>query len=113
MAMFGNFDQDTQIDVVVVDPHNDEVHLLLRYANKTFATTTTYDGTVGSFPCFVAVADFNGDNQSDIVIVNYKTDEVLLLTNYFILPLARQTNHFVEQGSASSSVIAYDFNNDT
>ncbi|CAM2718619.1 unnamed protein product, partial [Rotaria socialis] len=84
-----------------------------RYANKTFAATTIYDGTFQSFPCFVAVADFNGNNQSDIVIVNCETNEVLLLTNYFILPLARQTNHFVEQGSASSSVIAYDFNNDT
>ncbi|CAF4575745.1 unnamed protein product, partial [Rotaria socialis] len=67
---FGNFDQDTQIDVVVVDPTNDEVYIFLRYANKTFAATTIYDGTFQSFPCFVAVADFNGNNQSDIVIVN-------------------------------------------
>ncbi|CAF4566284.1 unnamed protein product, partial [Rotaria socialis] len=83
------------------------------YANKTFAATTIYDGTFQSFPCFVAVADFNGNNQSDIVIVNYETNEVLLLTNYFILPSARKTNYLVEQGSAPSSVIAYDFNNDS
>ncbi|CAF4471177.1 unnamed protein product [Rotaria socialis] len=111
---FGNFDQDTQIDVVVVvDPINDEIYIFLRYANKTFATTTIFDGTFQSFPCFVAVADFNEDNQSDIVIVNYETDEILLLSNYFILPSVRQTNYLVEQGSAPSSVIVYDFNNDS
>ncbi|CAF2520379.1 unnamed protein product [Rotaria sp. Silwood2] len=108
----GDFDMDNQLDVVVVDSDNDQVHILLQYDNKTFATTTTYDGISRSRPIFVAVADFNNDNQSDIVIVNYDTNNVLILTQYFIKPSVRQTNYSIGRDSRPTSVIIYDFNND-
>ncbi|CAF2417401.1 unnamed protein product [Rotaria sp. Silwood2] len=108
----GYFDRDNQLDVVVVDPENNQVHILLQYDNRTFATTTTYDGINGSRPFCVVVTDFNNDNQSDIVIANYNTDEVLILSQYFVKSSLRQTSYFVGKDSRSSAVAIYDFNND-
>ncbi|CAF0744124.1 unnamed protein product [Rotaria sp. Silwood1] len=108
----GYFDEDNQLDVAVVDSENDQVHILLQYDNRTFATTTTYDGINGSHPLFIAVADFNDDNQSDIVIVNYGTNNILVLSQYFIKPSTRQTNYIIGKDSRPSSVVIYDFNND-
>ncbi|CAF4689058.1 unnamed protein product, partial [Rotaria sp. Silwood2] len=108
----GYFDKDNQLDVVVVDSQNDQVHILLQYDNRTFARTTTYDGIYMSSPIFVAVTDFDNDNQSDIVIANYGTNNVLILTQYFIKPLVRQTNYRVGKDSRPTSVIVYDFSND-
>ncbi|CAF0871599.1 unnamed protein product [Rotaria sordida] len=78
----GHFDKDDQLDVVVVDSQNDQVHILLQYDNRTFTTTTTYDEVPASRPFFVAVADFNNDNQSDIIIANYNTNNVLVLRDH-------------------------------
>ncbi|CAF3165707.1 unnamed protein product [Rotaria sp. Silwood2] len=108
----GYFDKDNQLDVVVVDSQNDQVHILLQYDNRAFARTTTYDGIYMSSPIFVAVTDFDNDNQSDIVIANYGTNNVLILTQYFIKPLVRQTNYRVGKDSRPTSVIVYDFSND-
>ncbi|CAF3792437.1 unnamed protein product [Rotaria sp. Silwood1] len=108
----GDFDKDNRLDVVVADPENDQVHILLQYNNRKFATTTTYDGISGSYPFSVVVTDFDNDNQSDIAIANYGTNNVLLLSQYFIKPSVRQTNYFVGKDSRSSSVVIYDFNND-
>ncbi|CAF3725702.1 unnamed protein product [Rotaria sordida] len=108
----GNFDKDDQLDVVVVDSQNDQVHILLQYDNRTFTTTTTYDGVPASRPFFVAVADFNNDNQSDIIIANYNTNNVLVLSQHSIKPSVRQTNYFIGKDSRSTSVIIYDFDND-
>ncbi|CAF1181469.1 unnamed protein product [Rotaria sp. Silwood1] len=107
----GYFDKDNQLDIVVVDSENDQVHILLQYDNRTFVTTT-YDGINESRPVFVAVADFNKDNQSDIAIANYGTNNVLILSQYFIKPSVRQMNYLVEKDSRSSSIVIYDFNND-
>ncbi|CAF1177907.1 unnamed protein product [Rotaria sordida] len=78
----GYFDQDNQLDVVVVDSENDQVHILLQYDNGTFATITTYDAISGSSPFFVAVTNHNNDNQSDIAIVNYGTNDVLVFSDH-------------------------------
>ncbi|CAF2835608.1 unnamed protein product [Rotaria sp. Silwood2] len=108
----GYFDKDNQLDVVVVDSENDQVHILLQYDNRTFATITTYDGISGSRPFFVAAADFDKDNQSDIVIANYDTNNALVFSKYFITPSTRQTNYIVGKDSHPSSVVTFDFNND-
>ncbi|CAF4701818.1 unnamed protein product [Rotaria sp. Silwood1] len=108
----GDFDKDNQLDVVVVDSENDQIHILLQYNNRTFATTTTYDGIYRSRPFFVAVTDFNNDNQPDIVIANSDTNNLLILHQYFIKPSARQTMYSIGKDSRPSSVVIYDLNND-
>jgi hypothetical protein len=108
----GDFDQDNQLDVVVVDSDNDQIHILLQYDHKTFTLTTTYDAISESRPSFAAVADFNNDNQLDIVVTNYGTNSILILSGYSMKPSTRQKNYFIGENSRPSSAVIYDFNDD-
>jgi hypothetical protein len=106
----GDLDNDNQLDVVIVDSENDEIHILLGYGNGTFALLTTYDAVSGSKPFAVAVVDFNKDNRSDIVVVNSGTNDVHILRGYSIKSSARQKNWFLGRGSTLNSVVISDFN---
>jgi hypothetical protein len=107
----GDFDNDNHLDVVAVDSDNNQIHILLGYGNGTFALLTTYDGISGSEPFSVAVADFNKDNRSDIVVVNYGTNNVLVLSGYFRRLSARQKNYFLGRESSPTAVAVSDLNN--
>ena len=108
----GDFNKDNALDIVIVDSKNDQVYVLPGYGNGSFATITTYDAISGSSPFWIAVTDFNNNNQSDIVIANYGTNNVLVLIDYFIKPSARQTNYNVGSSSSATSVAVSDLNND-
>jgi hypothetical protein len=57
------------------------------------------------------VTDFNNNNQSDFVIANYGTNNVVVLIDYYVQPSARQTNYQGETSDSTSSVAVGDFNN--
>ena len=102
---------DNELDVVVVDSVNDRVHILLGDGNGSFTTITTYDGISESSPVSVGVDDFNNNNQSDIVVVNYGTNNVLVLMDYWIKPSARPKAYYTGQLSGVALSVD-DFNND-
>jgi hypothetical protein len=108
----GDFNKDSKLDIVIVDSTNALVHILPGYGNGSFATITTYDDISESSPFWVAIADFNNNNQSDIVVANYGTNHVLVLIDYSIKPSARQTNYHSGLLSSTISVAVSDFNND-
>jgi hypothetical protein len=108
----GDFNKDGELDIVVVDSQNDELYFLLGFGNGTFGTITIYDAISESYPISIAVADFDKDNQSDIAVANYGTNNVLLLNGYTSEPSARQKNYFFFSGSEPTSVVISDFNND-
>jgi hypothetical protein len=108
----GDLNKDNHLDIIIVDSKNDQVHILPGYGNGNFATITTYDTISGSSPFSVAVADFNNNNQSDIVVANYGTNNVLVLIDYSIRPSARQTSYSGGDPSEVDSVAVSDFNND-
>jgi hypothetical protein len=107
----GDFNKDHQLDVVIVDSENDQIYILLGYGNGTFDTVTTYDAISQSRPFSIAVTDFNKDNQSDIVVANYRTNNVLVLIGYFSAPSVRQKNYVFPIGNRPISVVINDFNN--
>jgi hypothetical protein len=84
----GYFNKDNELNIVIVDSQNDQIHILPRYGNGSFATITTYDAIFESSPFWVAVADFNSNNQLDIVVANYGTNNVLELIDCSIKPSA-------------------------
>ncbi|CAF2893778.1 unnamed protein product [Rotaria sp. Silwood2] len=86
----GDFDANKQLDVAVADSENDRVFILLQYENGKFGMKTTYEGIKGSYPFFIAVAYFDDDNQVDIAIANYGTNNILVLSQYVMTPSARQ-----------------------
>jgi hypothetical protein len=108
----GNFNNDGELDVVVVDSENDRLYILSGYGNGTFSSVTTYDTISESYPVSIVVTNFDKDNQSDIVVANYGTNDVLVLIGYTSEPSARQKNYFFCYGCQPNSVVISDFNND-
>ena len=108
----GDLNNDYELDIIVVDSANDQIHVLSGHGNGIFANITTYDGIPKSNPFWAAVADFNNDNRLDMAVVNHDTNNVLVLIDYFNKPSARQTNYKMQQGGTPTSVVVSDLNND-
>jgi hypothetical protein len=108
----GNLNTDNELDVLVVDSENNRVYILSDYGNETFGEISAYDTVTESSPSWVAAADFNNDNQSDIVVANYGTNNVLVLIGYFTKPSAQQVNYDVGLPNKIGLVAVGDFNRD-
>ena len=108
----GYIDSDEHLDIVIVDSENDYVHILPGSGNGSFAQLTTYDSIRGSGPFSAAVADFDGNNRSDIAIAYLDAHQVLVLSGYSTRPSARQANYVLGRNSRPSSLALYDFNHD-
>ena len=52
------------------------IGILIVYGNGVFDTMISYSTGAGSAPYSVAIADFNNDNRSDIVVTNSETNNV-------------------------------------
>ena len=108
----GDLNRDNALDIIVVDSQNDRVHVLPGNGNGSFASITTYDSVSRSHPVGVVVADFDNNNQSDVAVVNYGTNSILLLGGYMEKPLARETIYFDGKDRSVRSLVVGDFNND-
>jgi hypothetical protein len=108
----GDFNSDTQLDIVVANSDSDNVGIFLGYGNGCFANQTTYSTGLGSYPHSAAVGDFNSDTIPDIVVANYQM-------NNLGVHLGRGNGTFasiilfpMEYGSHPFSVVVVDFNSD-
>ncbi|CAF4309273.1 unnamed protein product [Rotaria socialis] len=75
----GDLNNDTWIDIIVADTGNDIVGVFLSYGNNTFAKQVIYSTGIGSSPRMIVVYDFNNDNQLDIAVANFGTNNVGIL----------------------------------
>lgn len=108
----GDLDNDNILDIAVVDSQNDQVHVLSGSGNGSFRAIATYDTALESHPVSIALADFNNDNQSDIVVVHKDANSILVLIEFSTEEAVRQKK-YKDRGSIGSGVIgAGDFNND-
>ncbi|CAF1677256.1 unnamed protein product, partial [Adineta ricciae] len=60
----------------------------------------------------VVIADIDKDNQSDLLVTNYDTNSINILSGYSSQPSVRQMTYFVGYGSRPSSIVVFDFNED-
>jgi uncharacterized protein (TIGR03437 family) len=72
----GNFNRDGKPDLALVNEGNDTVTVLLNNGSGGFTAAPASPFPVGSQPVAVAVADFNGDGNPDLVITNSGSDTV-------------------------------------
>ncbi|CAF4168969.1 unnamed protein product, partial [Rotaria magnacalcarata] len=73
----GDFNNDTRLDIVVVNLFSNDVSVLLGYGNGSFQNQMTF--STGFVPQSVAVGDFNSDTQLDIVVANFAGEGVSVL----------------------------------
>ena len=72
----GDFNNDHQLDIAVLNPANNSFSIFFGYGNGNFSTATTYSTETVLNPISSAVGDVNNDNCSDIVILGFDSYNV-------------------------------------
>ncbi len=89
----GDFNSDGILDLAVANAKDNTVSILLGNGDGTFTQASGSPVSVGAFPFFVAVADFNGDGFADIAVSNESDSTVSILLGHgdgtFARPAAR------------------------
>jgi hypothetical protein len=109
----GDFNNDTRLDIVVTNNGTDNVMVLFGSGYGTFVSQTTYSTGYSSYPCWVAVGDFNNDSRLDIVVANSGTNNVSIFLGNGTGTFLSQTKYSTGLGSQPYSVAVLDFDNDT
>ena len=72
----GDFNNDTWLDFVTTDHTLNDISVFLQFTNNTFRKSTTYSTGVYSLPNAVAIADLNNDQQLDIVVACFGSNNI-------------------------------------
>jgi hypothetical protein len=107
-----DLNNDGWLDIIVTNYGTDNVGILFGQGNGNFSTIITYPTGVGSAPYSLAIADFNNDNQSDIVVTNSEINNVAILLGYDNGTFAIPTMYSTGARSRPYIVAVGDFNND-
>ncbi|CAF1192917.1 unnamed protein product [Adineta ricciae] len=75
----GDFNQDTLLDIIVMNNGVNNVYVFLGYGNGTFKGLTVFSIGFGSLPISLAVGDFNNDEKLDFAIANEGTDNLKII----------------------------------
>ncbi|CAM2728269.1 unnamed protein product [Rotaria socialis] len=107
----GDFNNDNQSDIVVVNSQGKTISALLGYGNGTFAKDIS-TSTGNSSPVFIAMGDFNKDNKLDIAVAFQKDDNVGVFMGYGNGSFSQQIVYKLSKGSSPVWLIVHDFNED-
>jgi hypothetical protein len=70
---------DGRWDILIPNALDNNIGILLGRGDGTFGVQITFSTGADSSPSGLAITDFNRDGRSDIVVINYNTDEVGVL----------------------------------
>ncbi|CAM4809506.1 unnamed protein product [Rotaria magnacalcarata] len=107
-----DFNNDTELDMVVANYGTDSVGVFFGYANATFSSQTTYSTGFLSFPTSLVVGDFNGDDKLDIAVANSVADNVGVLFGLGNRNFTTLVTYPTGSDSNPKSIATGDFNND-
>ena len=105
----GDFNGDSDLDLVVANATSDNVSLLLGDGAGGFGAAHNFGTGVG--PRSVAVGDFNGDSDPDLAVGNSNSNNVSVLLGDGAGGFGAAQNYGA--GTAPFSVAAGDFNGDS
>ncbi|CAF3946881.1 unnamed protein product [Adineta steineri] len=108
----GDFNGDGKIDIVSATQGTNNMGVFINNGAGTFATQITYPTGSSSAPDGIAVSDFNGDGQIDIVTSNYGTNNMGIFLNNGAGTFATQITYPTGSGSGPSVGAVGDFNGD-
>lgn len=111
-VLLRDFNNDTWLDIAVINKGTKNIGIFLGYGNGSFAEELTYSTGNPSGPTAFAISDFNNDNVLDIVVCNVYTNNIGLLLGYGNGSFANVTMYNFGQYFSPKSVAVADFNND-
>ncbi|CAF1676821.1 unnamed protein product, partial [Adineta ricciae] len=109
----GDFNNDSVTDIVVVNSESDNIVILIGYGDGSFFTLITYSMGTSSYPVSVAVGDFNRDEQLDLVVANFGTNNVCILNGLGNGTFINQTWFPIEYDSRPRWIVFKDLNDDS
>ncbi|CAF1562361.1 unnamed protein product [Rotaria sp. Silwood1] len=107
-----DFNKDYQPDVAIVYYNTDNIGILIGNHNGSFQTPITYSTGYDSFPYSLAIGDFDKDNQLDIAVANYGTNNIRIFMGYFNRTFASEQSYTLDHNSNPSAIVLADLNND-
>lgn len=111
-----DFNHDGKLDITVTNSATDQVSVLLGKGDGTFQTPATFTVVSGSkpnggySPNYVAVDDFNGDGNPDLVVSSHNTSTATILLGDGKGSLSKPVNFLV--GVTPLQVLSGDYNRD-
>ncbi|CAF0955106.1 unnamed protein product [Adineta ricciae] len=108
----GDFNQDQQLDLAIVNSGTSTMGIVFGYNNGTFSDQVTYSTGLNSRPSFIASGDFNSDNRTDLAVVNSQANNVMIFEQTANKTMAPITTHWIEYGSQPSSFVIVDYDQD-
>ncbi|CAF1255225.1 unnamed protein product, partial [Adineta ricciae] len=104
---------DNKTDIVVANAGSDTIGVLLGYGNGSFAPVLLFSTGNDSQPYGAAAGDFNNDYIIDIVVANYRGNNVGVLLGFGNGSFGPVVTYSTNDGSRPQSVAVGDFNNDS
>ena len=109
----GDFNNDAHLDAVVADRGTNKVIILYGSSDGTFSSEDHYSTGDGTYPCWIAVDDFDQDHRLDIVVVHCGTNSIGILLGYGNGTFSSVTMYSTGNSSLPLSLAVGHFNNDT
>ena len=100
----GDFNNDTRIDLAVANSGSNDVSILLRNPDGTFAPAVSYPA--GTAPSAIVTADFNGDGKADLAVANSGSNNISILLGNGDGTFGTAVNYTVGTMPVSIEVIA-------
>ncbi|CAF3458007.1 unnamed protein product [Rotaria socialis] len=107
----GDFNNDTQPDIVVANYGGNDVSVLLGFIIIGFMNQIALTAGHGSRPRSVAIADFNNDSRMDVALANSGSHTIAIFLGDGNYSFSNLTTY--STGSTPISIAVGDFNNDS
>ncbi|CAF1043306.1 unnamed protein product [Adineta ricciae] len=108
-----DFSDDSYLDIATVDYNYNYLDIILTHKSYSFRNQISYATTgLDSYPESVYLADFDNDNQLDMVVANSWTNDIIVFLRYNNNTFSNQQRYSTGSSSNPTNVISGDFNND-
>ncbi|CAF0940368.1 unnamed protein product [Adineta steineri] len=112
MIMTGHFNDDDQLDLVVLDSYDANIKFLLNDGYGDFRLSTEFSTGQDSSPESFTLSDFNNDNRLDLAVANTDKSNIGVFLQNSNGTFSQKITYFTGTYSKPTSIVAADFNND-
>ncbi|CAF4146497.1 unnamed protein product, partial [Adineta steineri] len=108
----GDFNNDSRLDIAVVNFHGDSMGVFLGYGNGTFADQVSYSVSLSTHPYDIVIGDVNNDDHQDIIVTIDYGQSILIFFGYGNGTFVEGNTYPTGSGSYPYSIAVGDVNND-
>lgn len=111
-VVLGDLNDDSHLDFVAINADHFAIDVFLWNGYEPFAMPAIISTGFGSKPRCVAIGDFDHDDQSDLVVANYGTDNIAIMLSIKMYNSANSLIYSTGHGSRPYALTIGHFNDD-